>query len=237
MNNFCKRLNNLFNPGEIFYNHIPKETDQGPFSFAETSELFQKAKKGSKLFRKELSKNKKVDLKIAKWVYTLDDPSITEEEVILANKALSWTDLGHDNLDRLMRLYFKKTQFANQLKNWIPGTNPNCKFCLQNDIEIKEDFKHVVFHCPTTQKALEHTLNKFNLGGYNDLKIKEIILWKFIYNERGVRQYNAETILKTITSLFLAYFLKMPQLRTYSSIAVLHTCILASLHTCVYMHT
>ena len=159
MNNFCKRLNNLFDPGEIFYNHIPKETDQEPFSFAETTELFQKAKKGSKLFRKELSKNKKVDLKIAKWVHTLDDTSITEEEVILANKALSWADLGHDNLDRLMRLYFKKTQFANQLKNWIPGTNPNCKFCLQNNIEIKEDFKHVVFHCPTTQKALEHTLN------------------------------------------------------------------------------
>ena len=209
MNNVCKSLKGLFDPGKIFYNHIPKETDQEPFSFAETSELFQKAKKGSKLFRKELSKNKKVDLKLAKWVYTLDDPSITEEEVILANKALSWTDLGHDNLDRLMRLYFKKTQFANQLKNWIPGTNPNCKFCLQNDIEIKEDFKHVVFHCPTTQKALEHTLNKFNLGGYNDLKIKEIILWKFIYNEHGVRQYNEETVLKTITSLFLTYFLKM----------------------------
>merc|ERR1711895_24960 len=208
MNNFCKRLNNLFDPGEIFYNHIPKETDQEPFSFAETSELFQKAKKGSKLFRKELSKNKKVDLKIAKWVYTLDDPSITEEEVILANKALSWTDLGHDNLDRLMRLYLKKTQFANQLENWIPGTNPNCKFCLHKNIETKEDFKHVIFHCPTTKKALEHTLHKFNLDGTEALKIKELILWKFIYNENRVRQYNAETILKTITSLFLASYIK-----------------------------
>ena len=87
---------------------MPKETDQEPFSFAETSELFQKAKKGSKLFRKELSKNKKIDLKLAKWVDTLNDTSITEEEIILANKALSWADLGHDNLDRLMRLYFKK---------------------------------------------------------------------------------------------------------------------------------
>ena len=107
-----------------------------------------------------------------------------------------------------MRLYFKKNQFANQLKYWIPGTNPNCKFCLHKNIETKEDFKHVIFHCPTTKKALEHTLNKFNLGGTEDLKIKELILWKFIYNENGVRQYNAETILKTITSLFLAFFIK-----------------------------
>ena len=120
MNNFCKRLNNLFDPGEIFYNHVPKETDQEPFSFAETSELFQKAKKGSKLFRKELSKNKKVDLKIAKWVHTLDDTSITEEEVILANKALSWADLGHDNLDRLMRLYFKKKPICKPTKTLDP---------------------------------------------------------------------------------------------------------------------
>ena len=73
---------------------------------------------------------------------------------------------------------------------------------------IKEDFKHVVFHCPTTKKALEHTLNKFNLGGHNDLKIKELVLWKFIYNEHGVRQYNEETVLKTITSLFLTHFIK-----------------------------
>ena len=104
---FCKRLNELFDPGEIFYNHTIKESDQEPFTFAETTELFNKAKKGSKLFRKELSKNKKIDLKLNKWIDTLDDTSITEEEIILANRALNWTDLGHDNLVRL-RLYLKK---------------------------------------------------------------------------------------------------------------------------------
>ena len=36
-----------------------------------------------------------------------------------------------------------------------------------------------------------------------------MILWKFIHDEKGVRQYNDETILKTITSLFLATYLKM----------------------------
>ena len=94
-----------------------KESDQEPFTFAETTDLFNKANKGSKLFRKELSKNKKIDLKLNKWIDTLDDTSITEEEIILANRALNWTDLGHDNLDRLMRLYLKKTQFANQIVN------------------------------------------------------------------------------------------------------------------------
>ena len=96
---FCKRLHELFDPREIFYNHVPKASDQEPYTFAETKELFLKAKKGSKLFRKELSKNKKIDLKVSNWAKTLADTSITEEEVILANRALNWTDLGHDNLD------------------------------------------------------------------------------------------------------------------------------------------
>ena len=94
-------------------------------------------------------------------------------------------------------------------KNWIPGTNPNCKFCLEKKIDEKEDFKHVIYNCPTTKKALENTLSKFEINGKDALKIKELILWKFIYDEKGVRQYNDETILKTITSLFLATYLKM----------------------------
>ena len=117
---FCKRLKGLFDPGKIFYNHVLKEANQEPFTFAETTELFQKAKKGSKLFRKELSKNKKIDLKLAKWVETLNDTSITEEEIILANRALNWTDLGHDNLDRLMRLYFKKKTICKPTKTLDP---------------------------------------------------------------------------------------------------------------------
>ena len=49
----------------------------------------------------------------------------------------------------------------------------------------------------------------FDIKGKDALKIKELILWKFIYGEKGVRKYNDETILKTITSLFLASYLKM----------------------------
>ena len=81
----------------------------------ETKDLFNAAKKGSTKFRKELSKNTKVDMKLANWIKCLGDPTITVEEIQLFNKALSWTDLGHDNLDRLMRVYFNKTKFANQM--------------------------------------------------------------------------------------------------------------------------
>ena len=80
---------------------------------------------------------------------------------------------------------------------------------MEKNIEIKEDFKHVIYDCPTTKKALEETLTHFEIKGKDALSIKELILWKFIKDEKGVRQYNDETILKTITSLFLCTYLKM----------------------------
>ena len=55
-------------------------------------------------------------MKLSNWIKCLGDPTITNEEIILCNKALNWTDLGHVNLDRLMRVYFKKTKFANEVK-------------------------------------------------------------------------------------------------------------------------
>ena len=68
-------------------------------------------------------------MKLANWIKCPGDPTITTEEIILCNKALNWTDLGHDNLDRLLRVYFKKTKFANERKNWQPGTTGECKLC------------------------------------------------------------------------------------------------------------
>ena len=102
-----------------------------------------------------------------------------------------------------------KTQFADQRTKWAPGTNSNCKFCLEQNQQIKEDFKHVVYDCPTTKKALEETLINFNINGKEALKAKELILWKFIRDEKGVRQFNDEVILKTFTSLFLCTYFKM----------------------------
>ena len=82
-------------------------------------------------------------MKLSNWIKCLGDPTITTEEIILCNKALNWTDLGHDNLDRLMRVYFKKTKFANERKNWQPGTSGKCKFSQGNNITEPESLKHV----------------------------------------------------------------------------------------------
>ena len=90
---FWKRLKDLFEPGDIFKNHILKETEHEPHSFAEVKELFIAAKKCSKKIRNELAKDKKVNLKLTNWITTLGDPTITEEEIVNTNKALNWTDL------------------------------------------------------------------------------------------------------------------------------------------------
>ena len=70
-------------------------------------------------------------------------------------------NLGHDNLDRLMRVYFNKTKFANQRNHWQPGVSGECKCCLQNNINEPETFKHILYEFPETKKCLEKTLGDF----------------------------------------------------------------------------
>ena len=199
----------LFEPGQIFANHIPTLCEQPLYSYAEIKELFKATKKGSKNFRKELSKRTKVDMKLANWIKCLGDPTITNEEIVLCNKALNWTDLGHDNLDRLMRVYFKKTQFADQRKKWQPGTTGECKFCLKNNIMEPETLKHVLYDCQDTKKCLEMTLRVFGLPKQDEIKVKELILWKFINSEQNTRNYSKEIVFKTIITLFLCEYLKL----------------------------
>merc|ERR1712208_274513 len=54
-----------------------------------------------------------------------------------------------------------------------------------------------------TKRCLELTLGDFGLP-----KREELILWKFINNEHGSRDYNKEVVFKTITTLFLCSYLK-----------------------------
>ena len=148
-------------------------------------------------------------MKLANWIKCLGDPTITNEEIILCNKALNWTDLGHDNLDRLMRVYFKKTQFADQRKKWQPGTTGECKFCQEKNKMESETFKHVLYDCQDTRRCLDLTLRVFGLPTQDEIQVKELILWKFINSEENTRNYSKEVVFKTITTLFLCEYLKM----------------------------
>ena len=108
-----------------------------------------------------------------------------------------------------MRVYFKKTKFANERKNWQPGTTGDCKFCQEHNINVPESLKHVLYECQDTRRCLELTLGVFGLPKIEEIKIKELILWKFINNEHDTRDYNKEVVFKTITTLFLCEYLKM----------------------------
>ena len=59
------------------------------------------------------------------------------------------------------------------------------------------------------QSCLEKTLGNFRQFKIDEIKIKELILWKYINNEHGSRDYNKEVVFKTITTLFLCAYLKL----------------------------
>ena len=48
-----------------------------------------------------------------------------------------------------------------------------------------------------TQKCLETTLANFGQYKIDEIKIKVLILWKFINNEQGARDYNKKVIVTT----------------------------------------
>ena len=58
------------------------------------------------------------------------------------------------------------------------------------------------------KKVSGKTLGNFGESKIDEIKIKELILWKFINNEHGARDYNKEVVFKTITTLFLCAYLK-----------------------------
>ena len=70
------------------------------------------------------------------------------------------------------------------------------------------NLKHVLYECPDTKKFHELTLGVFGLPKIEEIKIKELILWKLINNEHNTRDYNKEVVFKTITTLFLCAYLK-----------------------------
>ena len=53
------------------------------------------------------------------------------------------------------------------------------------------------------------TLRVFGLPKQDEIKIKELILWKFINSEQNTRNYSKEIVFKTITTLFLCEYLKL----------------------------
>merc|ERR1712105_280733 len=93
------------------------------------------------------------------------------------------------------------------------GTTGECKFCQGNNITEPESLKHVLYECQDPKQCLELTLRVFGLPKTEEIKVKELILWKFMNNEQNTRDYSREVIFKTITTLFLCEYLNCDTLR------------------------
>merc|ERR1712030_182266 len=68
---------------------------------------------------------------------------------------------------------------------------------------------NVNFALKITKKCLEMTLRVFGLPKQDEIKVKELILWKFINSEQNTRNYSKEIVFKTIITLCLCEYLKL----------------------------
>ena len=113
---------------------------------ATVCKLFERANKGSKPYRLEMSKKVAIDYGLDKWRKRLDDDTISLDEIRNTYKLFHTKDLGTKHLDYNIRLAFK-TKFKDQLANFA-GTDKFCYNCktLGNRL-IKETFLHGCYTC------------------------------------------------------------------------------------------
>ena len=143
--------------------------------------LFENAKKGSKSYRLEMTRNNPIDYDVKKWAKRLNDDTISLEEIKNTYKLFHAKDLGTKHLDYNIRLSFK-TKFKNELSNFA-GTDKFCFNCkVKSGDEIKETFLHACYNYPHVHTLINTVSQDFNMG--QNLKAKDVLLYKAYPNRK-----------------------------------------------------
>ena len=122
---------------------------------------FKAIKRGSKVFRKTLSKHDDfiTDKKVEKWKERAKDQSLTKEVIRRLYKYTTSTLLHAPQKDVLLRFLTNKTLLNNQIPKaytitpeWF--TSINCKYCEHHGISVPEDFHHATSSCLVWDRLL-----------------------------------------------------------------------------------
>ena len=122
---------------------------------------FKAIKRGSKVFRKTLSKHDDfiTDKKVEKWKERAKDQSLTKEEIRRLYRYTTSTLLHAPQKDVLLRFLTNKTLLNNQIPKAYPitpewFTSINCKYCEHHGISVPEDFHHATSSCLVWDRLL-----------------------------------------------------------------------------------
>ena len=122
---------------------------------------FKAIKRGSKVFRKTLSKYDDfiTDTKVERWKEKGEDQSLTKESIRRIFKYTTSNLLHAPQKDVLLRFLTNKTLLNNQIPKAYPTppewfSSINCKYCENHGIRIPEDFIHATYSCPVWDRLL-----------------------------------------------------------------------------------
>ena len=110
-----------------------------------------------------LYKEKKIPSSVVQWQKTLNDVTITNDDIISSFKFAQSKTMHPKLHDKKIRLLHRKTHFNNQICKYDNSTPPYCLWCKNtNNVETPEDLLHALYHCPRLNKVPQNVLN--NLG-------------------------------------------------------------------------
>ena len=122
---------------------------------------FKAIKRGSKVFRKTLSKHDDfiTDTRVERWKEKVEDQSLTKEGIKRLFKYTTSNLLHAPQKDVLLRFLTNKTLLNNQIPKAYPTlpewfSSINCKYCEHHGIQTPEDFIHATYSCPVWDRLL-----------------------------------------------------------------------------------
>jgi hypothetical protein len=113
--------------------------------------------------------------------------------------------INSHNADHLSRLKLGKTYFNSQLHHINLKDTPHCTTCLeQHGVEVSEDYKHTLYHCPNTRAIIHNIINDYfpNTNETNYFSISDILIDSTHYKNKNYEGNEGKLLLNIIWDIF-----------------------------------
>ena len=113
--------------------------------------------------------------------------------------------LDSHNADHITRLKLGKTHFNAQLHHHHQSDHPHCNNCQTNyNLEIQEDYRHALFHCPPVKKLINGIKATFfrDSTDENPFNITDILVSNSNYKSNEYKGQGGQDLINLIWDLF-----------------------------------
>ena len=189
------------------YDAIIKKSPQRKHTQDNTHDYIAAIKNGSNKLRKIIARrHKQTDIHNPKrWRKKLDATNVTRKQVKQSTTRLHSKYINSHNADHLSRLKLGKTYFNAQLHHINLKDTPYCTTCHeQHGVEVSEDYKHALYHCPNTRAIIHNIIINYfpDTNENNYFSISDILVDSTHYSHKTYEGNEGKQLINIIWDTF-----------------------------------